>query len=1064
MSTTPASTRANSTSRVLAGVLNICAPSVNQVNNHAELFLPHRAIIERFKGHVVRADNELLATFDSVYAALNASIVILRNSKFSLVLQSMQIAVHAGEVCFSGHGCSGAVVEHTIALSRKTRSGELRLSQVASDLLSNRITAVDMALIDNVWLVDWNKSSAKHSQLPILPERDEMALVGRSQDTQRFMNALDATIAGRAQFLSVTGDAGTGKTRLVTEFAQFAQEKNALVLYGAARQDALPPYGSVVQAFEFWSEEAGEHEARLTLLSGDIIRMLPELNEKISDLPAPVNSDAETERRLMFEAVVDALVQMAILRPVVFILDGLHWEGDATFVMLQQILENMAGIPILMVTTQSHDESRAYALFQKAKLQLGAGNVSEIEIGCLSAEDIAELLQESGTKAQQLAKAIHLVTRGLPLEVTALLQHATDHDELNNDLPVNIRDAIHMRLKSLQPEMKKVIEAASVLGENFTALELTQLLNRSDDTYDQLDALDSEGIFSLQSPRTLTYQFAHPMMRDVAISALGGIKLARLHERAGVALEQQGEVSRDLRVFDLARHFTCAAALGHLDRAVTYSRRAAQQAYDQYANEDAARLFQDALDLCADPSAVGMEETERVRCELEIGLGRAKSRLGHPDFRDFLMSSADRAKEIGDGELMSRALLSSYRGTFSRATHVEQALVDKMFDALELLANDATATRVRLMSHLSVELVWAEDRQKAITMSTEAVRLSEELRDNNVLIEVLAHHQWVVFHPLNERVAVSKRLHQLAEQHPDPRLRFEIACHEVFTWTRAGDSFLYIDALQRSNALANEINEPMMHSLMLLRNATDALMRAQFERAQRLITERKLLEQSLATLDGKAAGRVHDFWLGFELRSIQEGEALLALLLENLQYIPRYLSWAPLALYAVELGCVDRARLIVAELSEHDFGKIPVDQTWLSNLCQLAPAVAVIGNDGQRQALLAHLQPHAQSHANTVFMTQGSVARYTGLLQASLDQDTLAKTSLRAAIEANRNLGAPTWQARAELDLIEHLCVRRQHSDETHEQLKIVRQQVMIIGLPCLIHRANGLQRRYWNL
>lgn len=1051
------------TTQMLAGVLSVqpagaARPADREAQQDvSEIAADYRSIVAHYRGQVVRSDRELLATFHSVSAALIAGLAIQRQrdrSPTSLTGAAIRVGIDSGDVLFSGNGCSGNTVENAVRLSQAAAPGEVRLSRLAHGMLGNRYPIVAES-VDRGVRVAWagDRSGGDHPLPPAL-DLDHTLLVGRQRELEQLLIALDATIEGKTRWLSVVSDAGVGKTRLISELARHAQAHNIPVLYGIAEEGTSPPYAPVVQALRCWIEAADDMELALAVSSGKIACILPELEERLPDLPAPVRSDAETERRQLFESVAAMLHEITAVRPAVLILDSLQWEGDPSFEMLREVLAHISGARLLIITTHRTEDHRTSGLLRHASKCLGADAVDEIILERLSEHDVATVLASAGKDSQDLAAAVHMVTGGLPLHLAALLGNEDALAGSSVGLPGNVRDALRQRLESLPEPTRKVVEAASVLGDRFTALELAQLTDDSDRTFEILDQLSEEGIFRVVNLRALSYQFVHSIMREVALSKLGGARAARLHERAGLALEACGELERDRRVFDLARHFTNAAALGNADKAVAYSSRAAQQALDQHANEDAALLFQDTLDLLVE------DDDERTRCELEIGCGRALNRLGKPEFRELLMQAADRAHAIGDGELMARALLSSYRGTFSNAIHVDESLVRRMRDALDLLAEDDTAARARLTSHLAVELVWAEDRNEAQSLSAEAVRMAEALRDTSALTEVLAHHQWSVFHPLSERIAIAERLNHLAREHPDPRLKFEIAYHEIFTGVRAGNRADYDRALAQSIALAAEIDEPSVSSLMLLRNATAALMSGQFADAAKLIEERRNLDQVIGSPDGEAAWRAHNFWLRFETQERAKAQEFVRYIAKRTQRLPRNVYWAPFAAYAAEVGLAELGKPVLTDFSENGFRRIPMDQLWLCNLCQLVLAAAATNDVAKAENLNVLLEPHKTEHANSMFMTFGSVARYIGLISRVAGRLDDAESLLREAIAANQQLGAVTWVARCQLDLAEILHMRNGIDEEAQALTAQTIASASDLGLPCVLARAQDLIAR----
>lgn len=128
---------------------------------------------------------------------------------------------------------------------------------------------------------------------------------------------------------------------------------------------------------------------------------------------------------------------------------------------------------------------------------------------------------------------------------------------------------------------------------------------------------------------------------------------------------------------------------------------------------------------------------------------------------------------------------------------------------------------------------------------------------------------------------------------------------------------------------------------------------------------------------------------------------------------------------------------------------------WLSTLCCAAAAAADARDLPLCERLFAQLAPHVGEHANIVFATLGSVARYTGLLAHALGRED-APEQLARAIESNRTFGLPAWEARALLDLAETAPAR----DAALAALSAAEALSAKLGLPVVHERAERVRRR----
>src|SRR5690349_14383639 len=134
--------------------------------------------------------------------------------------------------------------------------------------------------------------------------------VGRSPELET-LRALMPTAEGEGRrVVLLSGEPGSGKSRLAREFAAEAAGLGALVLYGACDAVVHTPYGPFVEALEHLARVVDPGELRVASgpSSGELTRLLPELPARLGDLPAPVQADADTERHRLHMAVTDLLV------------------------------------------------------------------------------------------------------------------------------------------------------------------------------------------------------------------------------------------------------------------------------------------------------------------------------------------------------------------------------------------------------------------------------------------------------------------------------------------------------------------------------------------------------------------------------------------------------------------------------------------------------------------------------------------------------------------------------------------------------------------------------------
>src|SRR2546421_12767407 len=200
--------------------------------------------------------------------------------------------------------------------------------------------------------------------------------------------------------------------------------------------------------------------------------------------------------------------------------------------------------------------------------------------------------------------------------------------------PESVREVVSHRLARLGHETTVLLELAATVGSEF---ELEIVRRGSGLTEPELVAALDEavrsGILEELTGHRLAYRFTHELVRRAVYDRLTAVRRAELHLRVGEAREAaEGRSSRALA--DLAHHFTAAAPLGEVVRAIEYNRLAARAAIDAFAFEEAARYLRTALEL-----GIG---DQRDRAELLLELGNAANRAGKaPDAIHAFESAAE---------------------------------------------------------------------------------------------------------------------------------------------------------------------------------------------------------------------------------------------------------------------------------------------------------------------------------------------------------------------------------------------------------------------------------------
>jgi DNA-binding CsgD family transcriptional regulator/tetratricopeptide (TPR) repeat protein len=360
----------------------------------------------------------------------------------------------------------------------------------------------------------------------------DLEIVGRDRELGSIEGTLDALDAGAAGFVTVEGEPGIGKTRLLQELRARANERGHLVLAGAAAEferdmpfsvwvDALDPYVQSLEAHEAWDDD----------LTAELGRVLPSLR---------VDGDAGAiadERYRTHRAMRRLLALIADPQPLVLVLDDLHWSDPASVELLGSLARRPPERPVLVAAG-----FRPGRVAERLAKAWAGVPVTRIELVELSEGEAAELLD--GVDAAAMS-AIYRHSGGNPFYLEQLGRapggfHAGGEDRAGVGVPAAVAGAIAAELDSLSAESRAFLDAAAVAGEPFepdlAAAVASQSQAQALDALDDLLELDL--VRPTQVPRRFT--FRHPLVRRAVYeSTRGGWRLAA-HARAAEALGSRG--------------------------------------------------------------------------------------------------------------------------------------------------------------------------------------------------------------------------------------------------------------------------------------------------------------------------------------------------------------------------------------------------------------------------------------------------------------------------------------------------------------------------------------------
>jgi DNA-binding SARP family transcriptional activator len=892
-----------------------------------------------------------------------------------------------------------------------------------------------------------------HLELPAeLTVTARVELVGRERELAE-LERLWAVVQGRepwpgggemprGRVALVAGESGIGKTRLLAELSRRLHAQGAVILAGRCTQETLAPFQPFLEALRHYVLHAplGHLRSAASEHGAELQRLLPELGRRLPGLPAPQAVAPEIERYRLFEAVAGLLAKIASSTPLLVVLDDLHWADQPTLLLLRHLarVPDEMRVPILAayrLGDSAPDRPLADALSDLRQERLSA----QLQLTGLSVEQTAELVRASTGRLPSLAltRALHARTEGNPLFVLWILRrldltgvdvgHAGPAELQGLGLPEDLKRAIAQRWAKLGGATTDLLRAAAVIGRDFDAAVLEQVTSLDEEQFISAleDALEL-GVIVPQAAnpgrRATTvghgYRFTHPLVREALYEDISAPRRERLHERVGQALEhfdrhQRGaepEQVTDQRLAMLAQHFAHATKPEDSEKAVRYSRLAAERATQMLAYEEASEHYARSLELL-DRFA---PDDHRERLDLMLSLAESRVRAGErPLAGEPLRRAAALAVDLSDTRGLGRAAVAASRRYIQQPGVVDDELISLLERALDLTDGETSTLRVRLLSRLCGALYFSARREQMASLSAEATEIAVKLGDPAARALAAAARRRAFWAPayIERRLADSAEMLRFAREADDAELTLQGHAWLVVDLLEHGDLEAVDAQIEAFAELAEQLRQPLYEWQVAVWRAMRALLAGRVEEAERLA------EYALATgarSEPVTAGQYYAAQLLVLRREQGRMSELEAALREMLRQYPNRLAYrAALGVLLTQAGREDDAR---SELAQLAFADVPEDVDWLVTMTVFADVIADLGDAERAAELYELLLPYEATNVVIGFAAacEGPAARPIARLAAVSGRPY--ERHFDHALEMAERLQAPLIAARVQRD------------------------------------------------
>ncbi|MEU9148140.1 AAA family ATPase [Streptomyces sp. NPDC048349] len=816
--------------------------------------------------------------------------------------------------------------------------------------------------------------------------------IGRAAELAVLAQRIAAAEHGSGSVVLLAGPAGIGKSTLAAEaLRRHAGPARFDVVRGHCPRDAVaPPLWPWQRALRHAEAAAGALGPLTAGPAGDGAGATAGQQPWSATAPA----DAAALRFLELARMSDALAAAAAERPLVVLLEDLHWADTASLDLLRHVTGGVAESALFVLGTVREPAPDEVA---GALADLGRYGAGTLRLAPFTPEEVARCLDGADTAE---ATESHRRTGGLPLLVTALRTHAGS----------TIGTIVSGLLAGLTTEQRDVVRAAAVLGDRLDTGQLAAVLPHLGDSAvaQALEAAWHAGVLTAPQATGIgrTYRFAHDLVRDEVLGRTTPAGARALHRAAAQALEQAGDPAEAARI---AAHWRRSGPEpAHRAAAAHWSRTAADLARERHAYADAARHLADA--------AAVLDATDPQRAPALIELARAEYLAGRYDASlRHCEEASDAAHADGRPALLAEAALVLQGVTFAHASEGIRRLCRAAL-AVEGLPD---ATRARLLAQLATASAELDSPEEAAEHARAALELAGASGGFQAELDAARAVQMTLAHPDDtaERLRLGELAVSRAERIADPAAAVLGHQWRVQAGYLLGRLDLVEDAVRGIEAVVARSPLPLARWHLLRVTAARAVHEGRFAEARRCNEEASELARASGDQSAIALGDV----LRQQLAAVRGDPAELSEEmwrdLDRAPRLPLFLSMRARALFLA--GRLDEARDAYEQLRP----LLPIPMTnppWPAVLLNLVDLIGLTGDEEAARLVhdqLALFRPYPGALGTPTAYFSGTVSRDLGRLALTAGRPSQAEELLREALIRNRALGARPYVALTCLDL-----------------------------------------------
>jgi tetratricopeptide (TPR) repeat protein len=603
-------------------------------------------------------------------------------------------------------------------------------------------------------------------------------MVGRDNELEKLKRRWDLARLGEPDIeplLLISGEAGIGKNRLLRELQVYAGLRDGYVLHGVAReQDIGTPYAIFAHALRNHVREQPINVLRRhtpDFIAGEVVKLAPQLAEKIGYIPPNPPLEPEAERARLMEQISKFLLNIATEQPTLLALRDLHFADPGSLDILQTLIRHAAGSSLLVVGTYqdvalsySNPVNQLIASLESTEL------LHQVHLRRLSPETVKQMLEAllGDSVSRQFIDVIYQATEGNPLFIEEVIKSlATDGQLILREgrwnlratsqlnVPGSIKSVLGQRLERVKKITLEVLQLAAVIGRSFTFDLLAETSPHDDEAIQwaleealrfqliEVNKIAGQSDSPSDSAVNVAYQFQHTLVRETLYEELRPLRRRQLHRKVAAAMEKLVASNTIKPAPAVLAHHLIAGAQD--EKAVPYLRQAGEAAYQVYANAEAVDYLEQAQeileDVAPDLNNEALEENQGQQFEL---LGQARNIFNLIGNRDRELNTLEKllalAKELGDkpGWLQTISRLASYYWEIGDLNRAEDTARQALIVAQH---NNDRPGELACMEQIA-RVLWTRRDAESLSYAAQALMIAQDLGDRQRegrLTELVGH-------------------------------------------------------------------------------------------------------------------------------------------------------------------------------------------------------------------------------------------------------------------------------------------------------------------------------------